>query len=506
MDGTAREFVEGLKHHFGDLKDPRIIASCDHLLLDIVAITILAVICGADDWTDLETFGRLRRDWLKTFLRLPNGIPSHDTFRRVLGLLDRRQFAACLFQWTQALHEASGGKLISIDGKTLRRSFAKRSGKAALHLVTAWSSENGLTLGQIACEDKSNEITAIPELLKLLSLRGCTVTIDAMGCQKEIAAEIRGKGGHYVLAMKGNQPGLEEDMQQLYINAIDNDFAGAKHEECETTEKAHGRTTTRNVHALEIPKDFKPCLATYDGWETPVPLRIEDRPQAGEESIFERRPRQRQPPASHRPVQPLLLALQLLSRLAGRSALSAGTSPDAYFALFLVVQLGRKKVKSVFLRGNWRRDVEIPQRQDRRFRPNSDPLVGRQTPASTAGTLWLAFFLYVYVMERPQARSPADPRDDCRTSALRRQSRGNRGSDGGASVARRSLHRRAGRGAAVALSGTARSGAQSLQGQPALDREHVWTRQDSGGRYRSGAGFPGAMDQFLSDGGGIPVG
>jgi predicted transposase YbfD/YdcC len=153
------------------------------------------------------------------------------------------------------LHEASGGKLIGIDGKTLRRSFAKRSGKAALHLVTAWSSENGLTLGQIACEDKSNEITAIPELLKLLSLRGCTVTIDAMGCQKDIAAEIRGKGAHYVLAMKGNQPGLEEDMQQLYTDAIDNDFAGLKHEECETTETAHGRTTTRNVHAVEIPKD-----------------------------------------------------------------------------------------------------------------------------------------------------------------------------------------------------------------------------------------------------------
>ena len=191
MDGEAREFVAGLKEHFADLEDPRIAASCEHLLLDIIAITILAVICGADDWTDLETFGRLRYVWLKTFLALPGGIPSHDTFRRVLGLLDRRQFAACLFQWTQALHEASGGKLVGIDGKTLRRSFAKRSGKAALHLVTAWSSENGLTLGQIACEDKSNEITAIPELLKLLSLRGCTVTIDAMGCQKEIAADIR---------------------------------------------------------------------------------------------------------------------------------------------------------------------------------------------------------------------------------------------------------------------------------------------------------------------------
>jgi len=255
MDGAASDFVEGLKHHFAGLEDPRIAASCDHLLLDIVAIAILAVICGADDWTDLETFGRLRHDWLKTFLTLPNGIPSHDTFRRLFGLLDRRQFATCLFQWTQALHEASGGKLVGIDGKTMRRSFAKRSGKAALHLVTAWSSESGLTLGQIACEDKSNEITAIPELLKLLSLRGCTVTIDAMGCQKQIAAEIREKRAHYVLAMKGNQPGLEGDMQQLYMDAIENDFAGLKHEECETTETAHGRTTTRNVHVVEIPKD-----------------------------------------------------------------------------------------------------------------------------------------------------------------------------------------------------------------------------------------------------------
>jgi predicted transposase YbfD/YdcC len=264
MDGEAREFVEGLQHHFADLKDPRIEASCDHLLMDILAITILAVTCGADDWTDLETFGRLRYEWLRTFLALPGGIPSHDTFRRVLGLLDRREFAACLFQWTQALHEASGGKLVGIDGKTLRRSFAKRSGKAALHLVTAWSSENGLTLGQIACEDKSNEITAIPELLKLLSLRGCTVTIDAMGCQKEIAAEIRGQGAHYVLALKGNQPGLEEDMQQLYFDAIDNDFAEVKHEECEGTEKAHGRTTTRNVHVVEISQEHPRCREWRD--------------------------------------------------------------------------------------------------------------------------------------------------------------------------------------------------------------------------------------------------
>ncbi len=152
-------------------------------------------------------------------------------------------------------HEATGGKVLAIDGKTARRSFAKRKGRAALHLVTAWAGESGLTLGQVPCEEKSNEITAIPELLKLLDIRGQTVTIDAMGCQKEIAAQIRQQKGHYVLAMKGNQPGLEEDMQQMYLEAIDKDFAAVKHEECETTEKAHGRTTTRNVHVVEIPKD-----------------------------------------------------------------------------------------------------------------------------------------------------------------------------------------------------------------------------------------------------------
>jgi predicted transposase YbfD/YdcC len=255
MEGKALGFVEGVEHCFSDLKDPRIAASCDHLLIDILSITILAVICGADDWTDLETFGRLRQEWLRTFLQLPHGIPSHDTFRRVLGLLDPHQFTAGLFRWTQALHEATGGKLIAIDGKTLRRSFAKKSGKAALHLVTAWSSENGLTLGQVACEEKSNEITAIPELLKLLSLRGCTVTIDAMGCQKEIASEIREQKGHYVLALKGNQPGLEEDMQQMYLDGIDNDFADLKHDVHEITETAHGRTERRTCDAVEIPQD-----------------------------------------------------------------------------------------------------------------------------------------------------------------------------------------------------------------------------------------------------------
>ena len=168
----AQGFVDGLKGCFADLKDPRNEKSCDHRLFDIVAIAVLSVACGADDWCDMATFARVKLDWLKTFLALPGGAPSHDTFRRVFGLLDRNQFAAHLFRWTQALHEATGGKLIAIDGKTQRRTFATRSGLRALHLVTAWASENGLTLGQVACEEKSNEITAIPELLKLLDLKG----------------------------------------------------------------------------------------------------------------------------------------------------------------------------------------------------------------------------------------------------------------------------------------------------------------------------------------------
>ena len=264
MDDARSEFLEGLEVCFAGLRDPRVVGRCDHLLLDIVAIAILAVLCGAEDWPDIELFGETRADWLQTFLELPGGIPSHDTFRRVFGALDRNQFAACLFQWTQALHEATGGKLIAIDGKALRRSFAKKSGKAMLHLVTAWSSENGLTLGQVAVEDKSNEITAIPELLKLLNLKGTTVTIDAMGTQKEIAQGIREQKGHYVLALKGNQSGLKDDMQALFDKGMTTNFAGMKHEVHETHETGHGRTDDRTCHVIEIPKDHPQCEVWKD--------------------------------------------------------------------------------------------------------------------------------------------------------------------------------------------------------------------------------------------------
>src|SRR6185503_12814583 len=147
MDGDAQGFVQGLQACFGTLEDPRNERSCDHLLFDILAISVLAVACGADDWCDLATFAKVKLEWLKKFLALPGGAPSHDTFRRVFGLLDRNQFAANLFHWTQALQAATGGKLVAIDGKTLRRTFGKKSGLKALHLVTAWASDNGLTLG-----------------------------------------------------------------------------------------------------------------------------------------------------------------------------------------------------------------------------------------------------------------------------------------------------------------------------------------------------------------------
>jgi predicted transposase YbfD/YdcC len=271
MDADAVAFVRGLATCFADLHDPRVQGRCDHELLDILAITLLAVLCGADDWPEVEVFGQKRDEWLRSSLPLPNGIPSHDTFRRVFGLLDRQHFSTCLFQWTRALHEATGGKVIAVDGKTARRSFRKKSGLGALHLVTGWAAQSGLTLGQVACAEKSNEITAIPELLKVLNIKGCTVTIDAMGCQKEIASQIRAQQGHYVLALKGNQSGLEGDMCQLLGEDLESDVPVPKGEIHETNEKGHGRVEQRTCRAIAIPADH-PQRSIWKGLCTLVVL------------------------------------------------------------------------------------------------------------------------------------------------------------------------------------------------------------------------------------------
>jgi len=264
MEELGREFMDGLQRCFENLPDPRVVGRCDHALLEIIGIALLAVMSGAEDWPDIEQFGKARHDWLATFLELPGGIPSHDTFRRVFGLMERNEFAACLFRWTQAVHEASGGKLIAIDGKTLRRSLARTSDKAALHLVTAWCTENGLTLGQVACQEKSNEITAIPELLKRLNLKDCTVTIDAMGCQKAIAAQIREQQGHYVLALKGNQSSLQEDMAHLATQVVEKHPAAPDHERHDTEETGHGRHELRGCCVVEIPRDHPQRRAWKD--------------------------------------------------------------------------------------------------------------------------------------------------------------------------------------------------------------------------------------------------
>jgi predicted transposase YbfD/YdcC len=252
----AQGFVEGLKRSLQGLDDPRVVGRCDHLLFDVIAVAVLATFCGADEWAEIEDFGRAREDWLKTFLdgccnqTGPGGIPTDDTFRRVLSRLDRTQFAAGLLGWLQAI---ALPRDLSLDGKTLRRSGRSGKGLPPLHLVTAFACENALVLGQVACADKSNEITAIPELLRLLNIERATVTIDAMGCQKEIAAQIRKQKGHSVLGLKGNQPTLQADLQALFDEATEADFAGVS--TCHTEESGHGREEERIVHALSIPKD-----------------------------------------------------------------------------------------------------------------------------------------------------------------------------------------------------------------------------------------------------------
>jgi predicted transposase YbfD/YdcC len=241
-----------IKKYFRKLKDPRINRHKRHLLLDIVVIALCAVICGCDDWQQVHTFACARYDWLKTFLRLPNGIPSHDTFERVFDRLCPQAFQACFRQWMQALHDDLGLCQIAIDGKTLCGSG--RAGLKALHLVSAWATANSLSLGQVATEEKSNEITAIPKLLELLDLHGALVTIDAMGCQKEIAAKIVAGGGDYVLTVKDNQPTLLTDIQDCFDKAEEQDFKDFDYDCYQTQERGHGREEIRSYHIIVNPE------------------------------------------------------------------------------------------------------------------------------------------------------------------------------------------------------------------------------------------------------------
>jgi len=251
--------------HFAGLSDPRTARGREHRLIDILTITLCAVICGADDWVAVATFGETKEAWLRTFLALPNGIPSHDTFGRVFRLLDPDELRSCFLSWVQAVVGASavdgesgglGRQVVAMDGKTLRRSHDRGAGKGPLHLVSAWAVESGLVVGQIATEAKSNEITAIPALLKLLALEGATVTIDAMGCQTAIARQIVDQGADYVLALKDNHEKLHERVRLAFRDA--DRAAGttlplADVQPHTTLEKGHGRIERRRCRAIGDP-------------------------------------------------------------------------------------------------------------------------------------------------------------------------------------------------------------------------------------------------------------
>lgn len=241
----------GLLRAFEKLEDPRMDRTREHSLTDILAIAICAIICGADGWTQVEMFGQSKEQWFRRFLRLPNGIPSHDTFRRVFSLLDPDSFERCFISWINELAVASQGRLIAVDGKTIRRSLDRVNSKAAVHMVSAWCNANEMVLGQLATDDKSNEITAIPQLLTLLDVGGAVVTIDAMGCQKKIAETIVAEGGDYVLQLKGNQHGLHEETVQLFDDCLRDDCLGIEYTTARTTNRGHGRIEERTIWATE---------------------------------------------------------------------------------------------------------------------------------------------------------------------------------------------------------------------------------------------------------------
>jgi predicted transposase YbfD/YdcC len=241
-----------------NLTDPRVERTRRHDLFELVVVALCGTIAGSDSWLDIERFGNERMDWLQTFLKLEEGIPSHDTFGRVFAKLNPAQLAACIQQWFDDMGREIG-QHIAIDGKTLRGSFDKAAGKNPLHLVSAWASEARLTLGQVAIDSKSNEITAIPLLLELLDLKGATVTIDAMGCQKEIAAKIVDGKGDYLLALKENHPTLYEAAVQEFAAAFDADMPPAEMRRHVTVETSRGRKERREYLALPAPKSLPGC-------------------------------------------------------------------------------------------------------------------------------------------------------------------------------------------------------------------------------------------------------
>lgn len=259
----SQDLTRVIEEHFKSLNDPRRrTMNLRHKFIDILIIAICAIICGADGWVAVETFGKAKEDWFRGFLELPNGIPSHDVFTKVFRKLASREFEVCFMSWTESISELFDGEVVAVDGKTLRRSHD--GSKKAIHMVSAWASTNSIVLGQIKTEEKSNEITAIPELLKSLELKGCLVTIDAMGCQKKIAATIIEKEADYLLAVKDNQPILHQAVQDYFTQANEIDFEGYNIDFAETYDERHGRIESRRCW---VGYDVLPHIDGSQNWE-----------------------------------------------------------------------------------------------------------------------------------------------------------------------------------------------------------------------------------------------
>ena len=249
------QMSECLEEHFAELNDPRR-GEVTYPLVNIVVIALCAVISGADDFVAIARWANLKKDWLAKFLDLSKGIPSHDRFNAILGALKPPEFERCLLSWITALHEISDGQIVAIDGKTLRRSFDAASSKAAIHMVSAWATANHISLGQVVTDAKSNEITAIPKLLAMLEIKGCLVTIDAMGCQREIARRIVDAKADYVLAVKDNQPKLPQAIHDFFAQHLEDDCKSIACRRYESHEKGHGRVDDRYYYLAKLPDDF----------------------------------------------------------------------------------------------------------------------------------------------------------------------------------------------------------------------------------------------------------
>lgn len=257
--------LEAIEEHFGKVKDPRKERTKEHKLIDIISIAICAVICGAEGWVDIELYGNSKIHWLATFLELPNGIPSHDTFGRVFSKIDAQQFQLSFYEWVCAVNEIVQGQVINIDGKCLRGSDDERLGKRAIYMVSAWAVENEIVLGQRKVDEKSNEIKAIPELLKMLAISGCIVTIDAMGTQTNIAKTIVNAEADYVLSVKENQGYLFEDISTLFAVDQAQNFKYASYEYKQTINKGHGRIEVRECWSTSNPEYLK-LIRGVENW------------------------------------------------------------------------------------------------------------------------------------------------------------------------------------------------------------------------------------------------